>query len=307
MPKTFSVVITTYNSSNTIHRALRSVRSAFPADDVEVCVVDDCSADFARLKRICDTYREVKLIRMDRKGNANISRNAGFDASSGNIVFFLDADDEFVPGAGARRMAMHRENGAGFIFGAIRVLADGVPIAVRNVAFIGSDMRSYRFIEGGDTRTSTFSICRDFHLGTRFDENLEKHQDSDFAIASFDRGEVIFYDPVPISVIHVDSGSAIRMSNSFNSCASQYFIEKNLTDQRHINGFCRSHILKLLNRLCADDLKFFLSYYKPSGIREWGLYAVAHLFTVPLLGMMFCPAVGEVRRSVRWFRRNLRG
>lgn len=85
-----SVVIPCFNAGLWIGRTIQSVLSQ-RHDGVEIILVDDGSTDDSvRIaKSIC---RNLVVIRKERIGGA-AARNAGFYASSGELVHFLDADD----------------------------------------------------------------------------------------------------------------------------------------------------------------------------------------------------------------------
>jgi glycosyltransferase involved in cell wall biosynthesis len=83
-----SVVVPNHNGSATIGTCLQSLfSSSHPA--FEVIVVDDCSSD-----KSVDIIRQFpcRLIRLDRHAGASRARNAGAEASSGDVLFFIDAD-----------------------------------------------------------------------------------------------------------------------------------------------------------------------------------------------------------------------
>ena len=82
-----SVVIPAYNASKTIDDCLTSILKQ-DFSDYEVVVVDDGSTDDTseKVKRY-----PVKLIKNPSQG-LPAARNAGFEASKGNILVFLDSD-----------------------------------------------------------------------------------------------------------------------------------------------------------------------------------------------------------------------
>jgi glycosyltransferase involved in cell wall biosynthesis len=88
-----SVVVAVYNGEKTLARCLESL---FAQDyrPLEVLVVDDGSDD--RSRDIARGFRDVCLISQDNSGPA-AARNAGASASAGDLLAFLDADDEAVP------------------------------------------------------------------------------------------------------------------------------------------------------------------------------------------------------------------
>ena len=106
----FSVIIPTFNSSLFVAQALDSIRLATNSDHFEVVVVDDCSADIAELGELLNNYPEARLVTKTNRGNAAESRNIGFEQSRADHVFFLDSDDEFLPGVIDRRIDRHRSS-----------------------------------------------------------------------------------------------------------------------------------------------------------------------------------------------------
>ena len=94
MPKV-TVIIPLYNKAAYVKRALDSLIAQTFAD-YELLVIDDGSTDGGgAIVARCGDAR-VRLIRQDTAGPAH-ARNRGIDEASGELVAFLDADDEWMP------------------------------------------------------------------------------------------------------------------------------------------------------------------------------------------------------------------
>jgi glycosyltransferase involved in cell wall biosynthesis len=85
----YSVVITTYNSSNYIRKALDSVFSQ-SIQPSEVIVVDDCSTD--NTIESISSY-PIKIIESPVNMGTSYARNLGLSAVQNEFTFMLDADD----------------------------------------------------------------------------------------------------------------------------------------------------------------------------------------------------------------------
>jgi glycosyltransferase involved in cell wall biosynthesis len=89
--KEVSIVITFFNKSNTIHRAIESViEQSFL--DWEIIIVDDCSEEKLNLDKYLN-FNQIRVIRNKINLGAAQSRQVGLENSVSKYVAFLDADD----------------------------------------------------------------------------------------------------------------------------------------------------------------------------------------------------------------------
>lgn len=97
MSTQFSIIIPVYNVVSELTRAVESVQKQDFAD-WEIILVDDGSTDGSG--ELCDRLsREDDHIRVlhQRNGGVVAARQAGFKASHGGWILFLDGDDELAP------------------------------------------------------------------------------------------------------------------------------------------------------------------------------------------------------------------
>jgi glycosyltransferase involved in cell wall biosynthesis len=96
MTPRISAIIPAYNAQGTIIRALDSIQAqTFPC--AEVIVVDDASSDetFALVQ---DYHKmPINAFRLEKNTGAAAARNFGVENATGNLIAFLDADDEWLP------------------------------------------------------------------------------------------------------------------------------------------------------------------------------------------------------------------
>lgn len=117
--KICSVVIPTRNRPLLLLRAVRSVLMELPPNG-EIIVVDDASVSLAANVLECLDDQRVKVVRNETAlgGGGSPARNKGMKHSSGEIIFFLDDDDEILPGYINRILSLDEIKDADFGFSA---------------------------------------------------------------------------------------------------------------------------------------------------------------------------------------------
>ncbi len=136
-----SVIITTYNRLWALPAAVGSCRDNDCA--TEIVVVDDGSTDGTW--EWLQSQPDVVAIRTDNWGKC-WAANAGFAASTGEFVRFLDSDDWLLPHANDRQLEVARETGAKLIVGKHIYLSDKTG-ARREVSFVPSADFLSQYIE----------------------------------------------------------------------------------------------------------------------------------------------------------------
>jgi glycosyltransferase involved in cell wall biosynthesis len=88
-----SVIIPTYNRSDTISNSIKSVlNQTYKAK--EIIVIDDCSTD--NTQEILNSFSNLEILRTEKNVGAQAARNIGIKAARYNWIAFLDSDDEWL-------------------------------------------------------------------------------------------------------------------------------------------------------------------------------------------------------------------
>lgn len=96
-----SVVIPTYGRSDTLKRAVKSVKKQ-TYNNIEILVVDDNEPGSEYSQRVAEiinylNYDNLSLVTQDRHINGAVARNKGIKVAKGEYIAFLDDDDLFLP------------------------------------------------------------------------------------------------------------------------------------------------------------------------------------------------------------------
>lgn len=203
-----SVLVPAHNASATIAEAIESVLRQI-CEDWELILVDDGSSDpTAQVVRGFDDPR-IHLLRQSRQG-VSAARNRAFEASRGEFIAFLDADDRFAPqklGVQAELLNQRPEIGAVYCAHR-RVDLVGIPWTLqappREVGF-------RELLVGFPFNPSAQMVRRSLHERTGgFRTGLEIHEDRDYWLrlsavgCRFVRAEGVLVDyrlgpPKPVS------------------------------------------------------------------------------------------------------------
>jgi len=121
----FSIIITTFNRSDILKRALDSlIRQT--EKDWEAIIIDDESTDntSSLVLPYLITNRRIRYFVKSHSGEA-MSKNEGINLASGRFISFLDSDDEYSPEHLYSRKAILTQNpSVSFLYGGVKVLGN---------------------------------------------------------------------------------------------------------------------------------------------------------------------------------------
>lgn len=169
-----SVIIPCYNHGNYLAKAVQSVFDQH-YQDVEIIVVDDGSADNTR--EIAEQFPGVKYIFQENQG-LSAARNTGIEASTGNYLVFLDADDWLLKKALSINAAiLNHDKSLGFVSGAFLLSRPGLEQEVRKQ--VNSDHYLRLLQENYISMHATVMYTRRVFRTIRFDTSLRACEDYD--------------------------------------------------------------------------------------------------------------------------------
>jgi glycosyltransferase involved in cell wall biosynthesis len=120
-----TVIVPFLNRAGTLPRCIASIR-AQTFGDWELIAVDDGSTDdsVAVIEAIADP--RIRIIRHERNRGAGAARNTGLRAATGELIAFLDSDDEWLPQKLERQIPAIESSGAGLVLCGFEEITDGV-------------------------------------------------------------------------------------------------------------------------------------------------------------------------------------
>jgi glycosyltransferase involved in cell wall biosynthesis len=100
----FTIIVTTYNSENFIHRSIKSIlNQEFNHEEIQLIIIDDSSTDqtVEKIKSLNleDSVGMFLLLETDFNSGPGEARNIGILNQLGDYVIFIDSDDELLPNA----------------------------------------------------------------------------------------------------------------------------------------------------------------------------------------------------------------
>lgn len=225
-----TVIIPTYNRALLIGRAIESVFDQ-TFQDFELIVVDDGSADATR--EVLDRYgSRVEAIFTENRGVA-AARNAGLARARGELVAFLDSDDEWLPRKLELQVSLYRDRSKPFVCHTNEIwMRDGKEVRQKAV----HRKQGGRFFERALERCLISPSSVILSRGTLdrvgwFDESFEAAEDYDLwlRITAFHE---VHYIAEPLVIKHGGHGDQL----SFTVPAIDRFraraVEKMLLDSR---------------------------------------------------------------------------
>jgi glycosyltransferase involved in cell wall biosynthesis len=272
-----SILITNYNYEKFLPRAIDSAfQQTYP--NKEIIVVDDGSTDNSRDIITSHGDRIVPIFK--KNGGRASAMNAGFFASQGEIIFFLDADDIFFPHKVETmvnyflEVMSHTPNA--LIFHRVKMVTDdGVVLRVkpRKIRTLSGQRKTglfekltdpettYRYVEKWGflpfrtAPTSGISLTRSLANGIfPLPEAMKRHQDTLLVYASMLLGTI--YGTSQILSYYIIQGDNVSLGTT------KFSSQKNLIQV--VENFL-NNILQKMNRhriVSYYDSPYAIDYYR---------------------------------------------
>lgn len=223
----YSVVIPTFNSTNTIFNTINSITNQ-TIEPEEIIVVDDCSDDIKKLKELCLSFEShnIKIIEKSSKSNAANSRNIGWKMAKSHYVFFLDSDDVWLPNHAENVLEIFKNEKSQCVYGSFTVNFGDIQIDhnLLSVNELTVNKSDFIFKLKNDFRTSTIAVSKKLYEIASFDDFADKHQDWDLFLNLVLNNVYISHNS-NLDVV-INSHGAHRMSNANNINATNIFVNK---------------------------------------------------------------------------------
>lgn len=161
MSKTFSIIIPVHNRSDTLRRALESLRNQTD-QDFEVIVCDDGSSE--DIGSVVEDYKdlEIKFRRIPASGSPARPRNVAIGLATGEWISFLDSDDWWSSNRIAR--LKRSIDNADIVYHQLRVVHTDAAHARSKFQFVGRrftpPLLTSMIAEGNPFATSATAIRR---------------------------------------------------------------------------------------------------------------------------------------------------
>jgi glycosyltransferase involved in cell wall biosynthesis len=294
-----SVVIPHYNSVDLLWVAIESVsRQTVPPR--EIIVVDDASHLAIDLPDQCGNGIALRLIRAGVNRGAAWCRNRGIEAATGDLIAFLDADDQWRPDKLERCVAAF---GAKPAYDDIKVLFTNVMLTDGNervpgnrAPYAGQAMLDFILLGGGYIQTSSIMMWRHQYPLVRFDGSLRRHQDWDFAIRAEMAGCTFIY--LHDALVDYSLSAAVNRLSGDGDCEpSLTFLEKynEHMSKAHISSFVFN---VLIYKRLGFGLRLGIIESMISNELKWPDKGWALLFLRLVIGTGSVNAIKQLRRKI---------
>jgi len=207
-----SVVIPCFKDSATLGRALDSVLTqSRPAD--EIIVVNDASPETNEIEAVLVAYPSVKYVVNAANLGLAATRNAGVHAASGEIVCFLDADDELHPQKIELQLSLYRLGRA--VSCSVERIGD--ERGIDRVAPYTGDVKhsvladSSVLVRRNTLTGASLMLSRELFLSLGgYDETLRSCEDFDLWLRLLDAGVAAFNIDLPLYLYRVNENGLSR-------------------------------------------------------------------------------------------------
>lgn len=236
-----SIVIPTYKRRDELERALKSIASQ-TYSNLETIVVDDNAGNLdyrASVEKIVSRFSGVKLVKNRTNLGGALSRNAGVKKAQGELIAFLDDDDEYTPDRIKKQYELyleHKKSNPGLIF-------------CNNATFDPSVNAIYQHMCKIIATTSTWLIPKKVIEDLGYFEQSPSEQDTIFVLKLLCDGYKVFGIPDELVVRHGHTSSQGITGVG----------ERNIIGTEKLRQKCRANYDKLDDVWQIKDVEYYLS------------------------------------------------
>ena len=279
-----SVIIPSRDGSDTIERALDSLRSS-SALIREVYLVFSNSPEgyMQRCQELPARYAQhfaLRLLDSGEHSNGSVARNAPLDVVTSRYVAYLDDDDEWFDGKLATYMDAIQDlalDGSDFVLFSTVVGCQedrSQPYLVPSRSYLGEPVADFILSFGGGAQTSSLLLPTTLAQQVRFDPLLPRHQDYDFCIRLDEHGAVFHHIDRPLSYWY-QRGSNAAKGGSFEFCTRWVLSQRHRLSETAFLGYVGKEIFAAA-RASGDWASFHRFLREHLGRRQrwrvlWGL------------------------------------
>ncbi len=215
-----SVVIPTRRGGPLLRRAVESVLSQHYGGEIEAVVVFDREpADRAGLDDLEGDGRHLRVCSNDRRSGPAGARNTGILQAKGDVIGFLDDDDQWVQSKLRLQLDAMSRHGSDVCVSGVRYVADGrfkdhIPLLSDDVErdIVGGSM--FIPLQGVVVRARTLG-----EVGL-LDEDLSVSEDTDLMLRLAERWA---FSMVPAPLVLMERAHVDRLSLDFERFRDAYF------------------------------------------------------------------------------------
>ncbi|MCS5551187.1 MAG: glycosyltransferase [Gammaproteobacteria bacterium] len=191
-----SIVMPTFNREAVVLNALNSVLSS-ARNDIEVIVSDDGSTD--NTMQLVRSVKDKRLVVVESQvnRNANYARNRAIEKAKGNLVAFLDSDDEFLSDRIDGIISFFEDDNT------FDVLIDSFLVyknnkKIQEISFtegaISNEKLSHYLVAHAIPITCSTIVTKRSALIAMgcFDETFGRHQDRDYLLSAINSGQSFY-------------------------------------------------------------------------------------------------------------------
>ena len=218
-----SAVIPTYGREpEFLREAVDSVREQ-TYEAIELVVVDDSPEEVSAFVEDDPGFRTVRRVLGRDHNGVGGARNSGIDASTGDLIAFLDDDDRWMPTKVERQVETLRTAppGTGAVVTGQRFFVDGSPTGARSPATRG-DVTRDMLLGASLCPPSTAMVRRELvgEDGVRFDDDLPYWEDRDWYIRLSRHCDIAVIDDPLIARRYGDYG---QMKDAFDEIRDEAY------------------------------------------------------------------------------------